>query len=76
MFANIIQNFALEPLWTPEEVQRYTQDLVVGQNDLSLKHLGIVPTPIDGLLHRVSRAYRHPSLQSELVDAAPPVQRY
>lgn len=67
---------AMEPLYVPDEVQHYAHDVVVGPQDLSMTTLGLQATPIDSLLLRVTRNYRHPTLQSELVDPAPPVQRY
>jgi len=74
--ANIIQHAAIEPLYIPEEVNHQAQDLVVDAKDNTIIHLGIKPTPIDSLLHRVSRAYRHPMLQSDMIDSTPPVTRY
>ena len=75
-FANIAQHFALEPLFVPEEVQHFSQDIIAGPKDLTMKDLGLQATPIDSMLLRISRAYRHPALQSELIDPAPPVQRH
>jgi NADH dehydrogenase (ubiquinone) 1 alpha subcomplex subunit 9 len=75
-FANIIQHMALEPLFVPEEVRHHAKDIVVAPKELSFKDLGITPASIDQMLTRITRAYRHPNFVSELVEAAPPIQRY
>ena len=62
----------------PEEIDHQAQDLVVPTNPetLTIQSLALKPTPIESSLVRVSRAYRHPDEQSELVNETPPVARW
>lgn len=75
--ARILQHTAVEPLFVPEEVAWHAQDLVVDAKEANtLAALNVKAVAVETALARVSRAYRHPFHQSELVDEAPPVHRY